>query len=539
MAGASRPSSAADPAISRSGASRFWWMSTASAFRGETYTTCGPGAASCARYRRSMQTRKAARVLPEPVGAAISVSRPAAISAQPRACGGVGPSGNRRRNQVRTAGWKVSTTPATLPSPISPRRSRGSTRQSQGGTFPSPVGPFGRLSRFDQFERMMWGEMLSTMQDFPLTITSLYRRGRDLFGSSEVVSFEGATSRRATFSEVADRAERLAAALQRLGIREGDRVGTLCWNNQEYQEAYLAVPGMGAVLHTLNLRLAPEQLAFIINHAEDRLIIVDGSLVPVLARVADQLKTVEHFIVTGSEDASALPPHEAGFVGTPGLGEVMRYEELLAAEQPGFSWPDLDERSASALCYTTGTTGDPKGVAYSHRSVYLHSLAEWGAFELTERDRMLLIVPMFHVNAWGLPYTAWTIGADLLMPGRFLQPEPLCRFISEERPTFAAGVPTVWNDVLRRVDEHPADLSSLRLVICGGSAVPRSLMEQFQERHGVRIIQAWGMTETSPIGAVAIPPKDVTPDEEMDWRAKTGRVAAGVELRITDDAGDE
>src|SRR5215471_21705933 len=206
--------------------------------------------------------------------------------------------------------------------------------------------------------------MLSTMQDFPLTITSLYRRGRDLFGSSEVVSFEGATSRRATFSEVADRAERLAAALQRLGIREGDRVGTLCWNNQEHQEAYLAVPGMGAVLHTLNLRLAPEQLAFIINHAGDRVIIVDGSLVPVLARVTHELKTVEQFIVTGSEDASAL-------------GNVLRYEDLLAAEQPGFAWPDLDERSASALCYTTGTTGDPKGVAYSHRSVYLHSLAEW------------------------------------------------------------------------------------------------------------------------------------------------------------------
>ena len=368
--------------------------------------------------------------------------------------------------------------------------------------------------------------MLSTMQDFQLTITSLYRRGRDLFGSSHVVTFEGAASRRATFSEVADRAERMASALKRLGIRDGDRVGTLCWNNQEHQEAYLAVPGMGAVLHTLNLRLAPEQLAFIINHAEDRVIIVDGSLVPALARVADQLKTVQHFIVTGSDDATSL-------------GEVLRYEELLAAEQPGFSWPDLDERSASALCYTTGTTGDPKGVAYSHRSVYLHSLAEWGAFELSERDRMLIIVPMFHVNAWGLPYTGWAIGADLLMPGRFLQPEPLCRFISEERPTFAAGVPTVWNDVLRRVDEHPADLSSLRLVICGGSAVPRSLMEQFQERHGVRIVQAWGMTETSPIGAVAVPPKDAAAGEEMDWRSKTGRVAAGVELRTVDDSGNE
>jgi fatty-acyl-CoA synthase len=274
------------------------------------------------------------------------------------------------------------------------------------------------------------------------------------------------------------------------------------------------------------VRLAPEQLAFIINHAEDRAIIVDGSLVPVLARLAGELKTVEHFIVTGSDDAGPL-------------GEVLRYEELLAAERSGFSWPDLDERSASALCYTTGTTGEPKGVAYSHRAACLHSLAQWGAFGLDQRDRMLIVVPMFHVNAWGLPYTGWMIGADLLMPDRFMQAEPLCRFVSEERPTFAAGVPTIWSDVLRRVDEHPADLSSLRLVICGGSAVPRSLMEQFQERHGVRMVQAWGMTETGPIGAVGFPPKDSGPEEEMDWRAKTGRVMAGIEMRIVDESGNE
>jgi fatty-acyl-CoA synthase len=368
--------------------------------------------------------------------------------------------------------------------------------------------------------------MQSTMQDFPLTTTSILRRGRDLFGSSQLVSFEGDSSRRADFSSVSERAERLAAALRRLGIGDGDRVGTLCWNNQEHQEAYLAVPAMGAVLHTLNLRLAPEQLAFVINHAEDRVIIVDGSLVPILARVRDQLQTVEKIVVTGSEDAGAL-------------GEVLRYEDLLAGEQPGFAWPELDERSAAAMCYTTGTTGDPKGVVYSHRSIYLHSLAEWGAFGLTEGDRMLIIVPMFHVNAWGLPYTGWMIGADLLMPGRFLQAEPLCRFITQERPTFAAGVPTVFNDMLRRLDANPADVSSFRLVICGGAAVPRSLMEQFQDRHGVRIVQAWGMTETSPIGAVAYPPKDAKPEDELDWRSKTGRIAAGIELRIVGDEGGE
>jgi acyl-CoA synthetase (AMP-forming)/AMP-acid ligase II len=366
--------------------------------------------------------------------------------------------------------------------------------------------------------------MKSTMQDYPLTITSLYRRGQVLFGDSQVVSFEGEGARRATFSSVAERAERLASALRRLGIREGDRVGTLCWNHQEHQEAYLAVPCMGAVLHTLNLRLASEQLAWVVNHAEDRVVIVDGSLAPMLARIKDQLRTVEHYIVTGTDDASAL-------------GEVLRYDDLIGAERPGFDWPDLDERSASAMCYTTGTTGDPKGVLYSHRSTYLHSMAQWGGFSLSGNDRVLVIVPMFHANAWGFPYTAWMLGADLLMPNRFLQADLLSRFIEQERPTVAFGIPTIWSDLLRHVDANTVDLSSLRLVVCGGAAVPRSLMEQFQERHGVRIIQGWGMTETSPVAAIAFPPKGVPAGEEMDWRAKTGRVVAGVELRIVDDGG--
>jgi fatty-acyl-CoA synthase len=366
--------------------------------------------------------------------------------------------------------------------------------------------------------------MKSTMQDYPLTLTSIYRRGRSLFGDSQVVTNQGTDLRRASFATVADRAERLAAGLRRLGVGPDDRVGTLCWNNEEHQEAYLAVPCMGSVLHTLNLRLAPEQLAWVINHAEDKVVIVDGSLVPVLARVMRELKTVEQVVVTGADDASAL-------------GHVVRYEELVGAEQAGFPWPDLDERSAASLCYTTGTTGDPKGVAYSHRSVYLHSLAEWGGFSLTERDRALVIVPMFHVNAWGFPYTSWMIGADLLMPGRFLQGEPLARFIERERATVAFGVPTVLSDLLDFADSIQVDLSSLRLVVCGGSAVPRSLMEQFEARHGVRIIQGWGMTETSPLAAVAFPPRDATAKDEMSWRAKTGRVVVGVELRIVDEAG--
>ncbi len=369
--------------------------------------------------------------------------------------------------------------------------------------------------------------MLSTMQDFPLTITSIFRHGRKVYGGSEVATFEGESCRRASFAEVAERAERLAAALERLGVREGDRVGTFAWNTQEHLEAYFAVPCMGAVLHTLNIRLFPEQLTYIVNHAEDKVVLVDATLVPLLAKVAKDLKTVEHFVLIGSGDASAL-------------GEsVLSYEELLAAEEPGFEWPEVDERSAAAMCYTSGTTGNPKGVVYSHRSTYLHSLAECSgaSFGLSEADRILPIVPMFHANAWGLPYAGWLTGADFLMPGRFLQGEPLCKLIEAERPTISGAVPTVWADILRYADANTVDFSSIRLVPCGGSAVPRHLMEAFQDRHGVRIIQAWGMTETSPLGAVAMPPRGTPPEEEMQWRVKTGRVIAGVELRIVDDNG--
>jgi len=369
--------------------------------------------------------------------------------------------------------------------------------------------------------------MQSTMQDRPLSIGMLFEHGRTVRSRSHVATFEGERVRRASFADVAARAERLAAALRRLGVRPGDRVGTFSWNTQEHLEAYLAVPSMGAVLHTLNIRLFPEQLVYVTNHAADRIVIVDDSLVPMLARVRKQLETVEHFVVVGDGDATPL-----------GSG-VLRYTELLAAEREGYDWPEVDERAAAAMCYTSGTTGNPKGVVYSHRSSVLHSFAisSGAVFALAERDRILLIVPMFHANAWGLPYAAWMVGADLLMPGRFLQAAPLCRMIAEERPTVSGAVPTIWNDILRHLETTPVDLSSLRFVLCGGSAVPRRLMERFQHERNVRIVQAWGMTETSPLAAVAIAPKDTVPEDEMDWRAKTGRIVPGVELRIVDDAG--
>jgi fatty-acyl-CoA synthase len=371
------------------------------------------------------------------------------------------------------------------------------------------------------------------MQNFPLTVGMLFRHGRTVYAGSEVATFEGDRTRRSTFSEVATRVDRLGAALARLGIEAGDRVGTFMWNSQEHLEAYLAVPCLGAVLHTLNIRLFPEQLAYVVNHAEDRVVLVDDTLVPLLANVAADLKTVERYVVVGGGDVGPLED-AAG-------AEIIRYDDLLGAEQAGFEWPEVDERAPAAMCYTSGTTGNPKGVAYSHRSTVLHSMNvnAANAVGLTERDCVLPIVPMFHANAWGLPYAAWFAGASFVMPTRYLQAEPLARLIESERPTVAGAVPTIWADLLRHADEHGTYLSSFRLVVCGGSAVPRALMERFEERHAMRIIQGWGMTETSPLAALAHPPREVPLGtvEEMDWRAKTGRVMGGVELRIVDDAG--
>jgi fatty-acyl-CoA synthase len=363
------------------------------------------------------------------------------------------------------------------------------------------------------------------MQDFPLTLRMIFDHGAAVHSRSEVVTYEGATSRRASYGEVAERAGRVASALKSLGVQEGDRVGTLMWNNQEHLEVYLAVPTMGAVLHTLNLRLFPDQLSYVINHAGDKVIVIDDTLVGVLARVIGSLTTLEHVIVVGPGDASVLQR------------DVLRYEELLANASPNYAWPDLDERSAMAMCYTTGTTGDPKGVVYSHRSTVLHTLACLGCLRLDDSARILPIVPMFHANAWGLPYDAWFLGADLIMPGRFLQAEPLARLIEQEKVTYAAAVPTIWADVLRYGEEHEVDFSSLEFIVCGGSAVPRSLMERFEERFGTKITQAWGMTEMNPAGAVGWPPKGISPEEEMDWRVKQGRIVPGVQMRIVDDNG--
>ncbi|MEA2153319.1 MAG: hypothetical protein QOI18_1552 [Solirubrobacteraceae bacterium] len=377
----------------------------------------------------------------------------------------------------------------------------------------------------------MSGALPGLMQDdFPLTLHHIRRRLTTSSPDASVLTLaQPGSVERAKFSEVSERIDRLARALARLGVQQGQRIATFAWNNQRHFELYFAIPCVGAVLHTLNIRLFEEQLTYIVNHAEDRVIFVDDSLVGVLEKLAPTFETVEHYVVMGDGDAGSLP-------------NVLRYEELMEeAGGGGFDYPEIDERQAAALCYTSGTTGNPKGVLYSHRSISLHSTATLvkDGLGLSRADRVLAVVPMFHANAWGLPHGAALAGADLMLPNQFLAAEPLAGFIAAERPTLMGCVPTIFADLLRFADEHPqVDLSSLTNATCGGSAVPRQLMRDFEERHGVNIFQAWGMTETSPVATFSRPLEAEHDDSYWDTRAKQGRPLPWVELRLTGDDGE-
>ncbi|MET9695551.1 long-chain fatty acid--CoA ligase [Streptomyces sp. NPDC006529] len=374
--------------------------------------------------------------------------------------------------------------------------------------------------------------MLSTMQDVPLLVSRILRHGMTIHGKSQVTTWTGEPEpHRRSFAEIGVRATRLANALRdELGVQQDDRVATLMWNNAEHVEAYFAIPSMGAILHTLNLRLPPEQLVFIVNHAVDRVVLVNGTLLPLLAPLLPHLPTIDHVVVAGIGDRSVLEGLDV---------RVHEYEDLLAGRPDTFDWPELDERQAAAMCYTSGTTGDPKGVIYSHRSIYLHSMQVnmTESMGLTDRDTSLVVVPQFHVNAWGLPHATFMTGINMLMPDRFLQAAPLAEMIERERPTHAAAVPTIWQGLLAEVTANPRDLTSMKQVTIGGSACPPSLMEAY-DKLGVRVCHAWGMTETSPLGTMAHPPAGLSAEEEWPYRLTQGRFPAGVEPRLVGPAGD-
>jgi fatty-acyl-CoA synthase len=360
------------------------------------------------------------------------------------------------------------------------------------------------------------------MMDSQLLVRGLADRAEQVFGDREVVSRTTDGIERSTYRDVVRRARCIASALEGLGIGAGDRVATFGWNSLRHLELYLAVPSMGAVLHTLNVRLHADDLNYIVGHAEDRVVFLDGSL----ADVMPTFEGVEHEVLmpdgSDAERAGALD-----------------YEELVASGDEGFEFPELDERTAAAMCYTSGTTGRPKGVVYSHRSTVLHSLMvnTADAVGIREVDSIMPVVPMFHANAWGIPYAAALAGARQVFPGPRMTPGDLAELIAAERVTRTAGVPTIWQGFLEL--DPPPDLSSLVEVKCGGSAVPESLMRAFDERFGVPVVQGWGMTETSPLATVSRLPGDVDVDDPYALRACQGRPVPLVETRIDEDAGGE
>jgi fatty-acyl-CoA synthase len=354
------------------------------------------------------------------------------------------------------------------------------------------------------------------MMDYPLLVRHIAERAETVFGDREIVSRTADGIERSTYAQVVSRARRLASALRDLGIQPGDRVATFGWNSLRHLELYLAVPSLGAVLHTLNIRLFEDDLRYIVGHAEDRVVFLDASLAGAMCH----LDGVDHEI---------LMPDGPG--ERPG---ALEYEELVASGDPEFAFPDLDENSAAAMCYTSGTTGRPKGVVYSHRSTVLHTLmvCSIDAMGVRETDSVMPIVPMFHANAWGLPYACAMAGARQVLPGPRMSPADLAELIESEHVTRAAGVPTVWQGMLQ-LDPKP-DLSSLDDILAGGSAVPESLIRAFDDTFGVHVTQGWGMTETSPLGAVSRLPGDVelTEDEAYEIRACQGRIMPLVEFRI-------
>ena len=369
------------------------------------------------------------------------------------------------------------------------------------------------------------------MQDYELTIQHALWRIQRLFARKEVVTKQESGVHRTTYGEMVPRINRLAGALKRLGVKDGDRVATICWNNYRHLELYYAIPCMGAVLHTLNLRLFPKDLEFVVNDAADKVVFVDQTLIPILNQLVGKMPSVKQIV--NISNGQPLPEHQ--------LGELLDYETLLAAESEQFEWPRLKENQAAAMCYTSGTTGNPKGTVYSHRSQFLHTMGvlQVDNLALSEKDTVFPIVPMFHANSWGLPYACGFAGCKIIFPDRWMgDAASVVELAESESATIVGGVPTIWTNVAGYLEETGKRLPKVHTVICGGSAIPRALMERM-DKLGLRMLHAWGMTETSPLGSTATVRSWIPPDQALEARLHQGLVVPAVEIRIADPATNE
>ncbi|MEH7484569.1 long-chain fatty acid--CoA ligase [Neobacillus drentensis] len=372
------------------------------------------------------------------------------------------------------------------------------------------------------------------MMQTALTMTQMMERAEKYFPKKKVVSRTASGIHTFTYKQIAERTRRLASSLVKLGVSKGERIGTLAWNHHRHLEAYFAIPCMGAVLHTINIRLSPQHISYIINHAEDKILLVDSDILPLLEKCASELKTVKAFIIM--TDEKELPKTT--------LSPVYHYESLLSEADPTFQYPvDIDENDPAGMCYTSATTGNPKGVVYSHRGIFLHTMALGLADSaaLSEKDIALPVVPMFHANAWGMPFAAVWFGTSLVLPGPYFTPKLIAELIEQERVTITAGVPTIWLGLLKELDEGSYDMSSLRGVLCGGSAAPKGMIKSYEQRHNIPFMHAYGMTETSPLVVISnlkSYQEELDAEERLEIRAKQGILVPGLDLKVVGKAGE-
>lgn len=372
------------------------------------------------------------------------------------------------------------------------------------------------------------------MMQTPLTMTQMINRAEKFFPKKEVVSRTASGIQRFTYRQIAERTRKLAEALQKLGVERGDKVGTLAWNHHRHLEAYFAIPCSGAVLHTINIRLSPQHIVFIINHAEDKVLLIDSDILPLIEAIKDKIPAVKAFVIM--TDEPELPETT--------LSNVYHYEKLLDEATGEYEYPDdLDENAPAGMCYTSATTGNPKGVVYSHRGIVLHSMALGMADSaaVSEKDIAMPVVPMFHVNAWGLPFAAVWFGTNLVMPGPYFTPKLLAELIQEEKVTITAGVPTIWLGLLKELEENTYDMSSLRSVLCGGAAAPKGMIKAFEQKHNIPFMHAYGMTETSPLVVISTLKsyqEELSYEEKVDIKAKQGILVPGLEMKVVGKDGE-